>query len=84
MSWERETYTAEVKKRGIGWTADLALYHDDNKIGLDGPMFWRPTRAWVVRRADRHVRFGLWLRHRARHVQRRGGSTEITWIWVAA
>lgn len=47
-------YEVTVTRMRFGATADVGWY-TDGLIGLQGPVFWRPTVRWVKRRADRHV-----------------------------
>lgn len=50
-----DSYVAYIEQATIGWTADIAWHASDDAIGLQGPIFWRPTERWVQRRADRYI-----------------------------
>lgn len=55
-------YRADVYMARIGWFANVGWRTRDDGderesvIALQGPLFWRPTRGWVLARTRRHVR----------------------------
>lgn len=61
----RNRYEVTVTRSRFGATADVGWY-SDGLIGLQGPVFWRPTARWVKRRADRHVARRLRMHERER------------------